>query len=270
MTGVNGDMSEQRRANPGPLAVFLGIIVLAAFWGCAGLIPQTLRHDTHMKPVLPEGRGDFTIDLVDSSTVFSKEGLLIRVRYLTDAELNERFPPLFDGRQVNPYTREEKDPELGYVLPRFTVFELTITNNTYAKVELDPARAVMISAGETYRYYDPGREGAVVLGGNSFTKYYKMELGTSGNEREINLERMGIIYKTVYHRGRPIFRGDTRSGLLVFDPLPEENDELLLSIREFVLSFDASDNPEETIDVEFRFDVDHQIVKVEENGQGEG
>lgn len=264
-------MSDQRPASLGPTLVLLGIVVLAASWGCAGLIPQELRHHMHMKALLPEGRGDFFIDLEDSSTVFSKEGLLIRVRYLDDAELNERFPPLFDGRQINPYTRQEKDPERGYVLPRFTVFELTITNNTYAKVELDPARAVMIADGETYRYYDPGREGAVVLGGNSFTKYYKMELGTSGNEREINLERMGIIYKTVYHRDRPIFRGDTRTGMLVFDPLPEETDELLLRIGEFVLAFDTSDNPEETIDVEFRFDVEQRVVKVvEENGQGEG
>ena len=83
MTRVNGNMSELRRANRGALVGLLGTILLAAFWGCAGLIPQELRQDTHMKPVLPEGRGDFTIDLVDSSTVFSKEGLLIRVRHMT-------------------------------------------------------------------------------------------------------------------------------------------------------------------------------------------
>ena len=93
-------------------------------------------------------------------------------------------------------------------------------------------------------------------------KYYKMELGTSGNEREVNLERMGTIYKTVYHRDRPIFKEDRRVGLLVFDPLPPENDELLLKFNEFVLSFDASGNPEETIDIEFRFKVDQGVVKV--------
>lgn len=251
----------QDRPTAKPIAGYLSLLAFAAAWGCAGLIPPELKYDVHMAPVLPEGRGDFTLDLEDSSTVFSKEGLLIRVRHLTDGELNERYPPLFDGRHVNPYTREEKDPERGYILPRFTVFQVTVANNTYAKVELDPAKAVMISAGEAYRYYDPGREGAVVLGGNSFTKYYKMELGTSGNEREINLERMGIIYKTVYHRDRPLFRGDTRTGLLVFDPLPEENDELLLRVEGFVLSFDASGNPEETIDVEFRFQVGQGVVK---------
>ena len=44
--------------------------------------------------------------------------------------------------------------------------------------------------------------------------------------------------------------------MLVFDPLLPENDEVLLTFHEFVLSFDASGNPEETIDVEFRFAVD--------------
>ncbi len=263
-------MSDHRPVRPGFCAV-LGILILAASWGCAGLIPPELVFDVHMGPILPEGRGDFSIDLEDSSTVFSKEGLLIKVRHMTDGELNDRYPPLFDGRQINPYTRGEKDPELGYILPRFTVFEVTITNNTYAKVELDPANVTMTSAGESYRYYDPGREGAVVLGGNSFTKYYKMELGTSGNEREINLERMGIIYKTVYHRGRPIFRGDRSTGFLVFDPLPEANEDLVLIFKDFILSFDASGNPEETVDVEFSFDVNQRVIEVAKSeGQGEG
>jgi hypothetical protein len=253
-------MSERRWMRRALALMALSLVALS--WGCAGLVPPELEYRVHMEPDLPEGRGDIYVDLEDSATVFSKEGLLIRVRHLTDEELNDRFPPLFDGRNVNPYTRDEKDPELGYVLPRFTVFEVSVTNNTYAKVELDPAKTVLESAGETYRYYDPGREGAVVLGGNSFSKYYKMELGTSGNEREVNLERMGIIYKTVYHRDRPIFRGDTRTGMIVFDPLPPENDHLTLKVNEFVLSFDASGNPEETIDVEFDFVVDQGVVDV--------
>ena len=241
------------------------VLILAALglvWGCGGLVPPELVYDLHVEPVLPEGRGDYTIDLEDSSMVFSKEGVLIKIRYLKDAELNKRFPPLYDGRHINPYTRSDIDPEKGYIPPRFTVFEVEIINLTYSKIEIDPAKAIMESSGETYRYYDPGREGAVVLGANSFTKYYKMELGTSGNEREINLERMGIIYKTVLHRGRPIFREDRQKGMLVFDPLLPENDELVLTFHDFVLSFDASGNPEETIDVEFRFEVDQGVKEV--------
>lgn len=244
-------------------AAAVGFLGMALICGCAGLIPPELKYQVRMEPVLPEGRGDLYVDLDDSSTVFSKEGLLIKVRYLTDDELNKRFPPLFDGRHVNPYTYGKKDPGKGFIPPRFTVFEVSVINNTYAKVEFDPAKATLSTdLGETYQYYDSGREGAVVLGGNSFTKYYKMELGISGNEREINLERMGTIYKTVYHRHRPVFKEDQRTGLLVFDPLPEDCKEVVLKISDFVLSFDASDNPEETLDIKFRFQVDQGVLKV--------
>ena len=249
--------------------VALSVAVLGLAWGCGGLVPQDMTYDLHMQPVLPEGRGDYTIDLDDSSTVFSKEGMLIKVRYLEDQELNERFPPKYDGRHINPYTRGDIDPDKGYIPPRFTVFEVEVINQTYSKIEFDPAKATMESGGETYRYYDPGREGAVVLGANNFTKYYKMELGNSGNDREINLERMGIIYKTVFHRGRPIFREDRQKGMLVFDPLLPENDEVLLTFHDFVLSFDASGNPEETIDVEFRFDVAQGILEMAKSGGAE-
>ena len=249
--------------------VALGVAGLGLAWGCGGLLPPELVYDLHVDPILPEGRGDYTIDLEDSAMVFSHEGLLIRVRHVQDPELNELFPPRYDGLHINPYTRAEIDSDLGYKPTRFTVFEVEIINVTYSKIEFDPAKAVMEAGGETYRYYDPGREGAVAFGGNNFTKYYKMELGTSGNEREINLERMGIIYKTIFHRGRPIFREDRQKGMLVFEPLLPENDELLLTFNEFVLSFDASGKPEETIDVEFRFKVDQGVREVDA-AQGAG
>ena len=235
--------------------------------GCAGLIPSEQKYNVHMDAILPEGRGDYYVDPDDSSTVFSKEGLLVKVRHLTDHELNERFPPLYDGRFVNPYSFEARDSEKGYVPPRFTVFDVEVINSTYSKVEFDPAKAIMVSAGETYRYYDPGREGAIILDGNSFGKYYRTELVTAGNEREIDLELMAIIFKTVHHRHRPIFNGDSRQGLLVFDPLPEENDEILLRFNEFVLSRDAAGNPDNMIDIDFHFGVTQGVAEVGQMGK---
>lgn len=242
----------------------LALLLAALAWGClGGLIPTKQKYVVEMKSVLPEGRGDYSIDPDDSSTVFSKEGLVIKVKPLTDDELNRRFPPLFDGRHVNPYTFDRKEVQTSYIPPRFTVFEVTVINNTYAKIEFDPAKAQMVTSdGQTYRYYDPGREGYLAEGGNSFSKYYRVELGISGYEKELALERMGVVYKSVYHRGRPIFKEDQRQGLLVFDPLPPDyqEGEVVLNFNQFVLSFDASGNPENTIDVEFRFQVKQAIV----------
>ena len=59
---------------------FLGVVAFGLVWSCGGLVPPQLEYDLHVMPVLPEGRGDYTIDPDDSSMVFSKEGLLIRVR----------------------------------------------------------------------------------------------------------------------------------------------------------------------------------------------
>ncbi|MEW6754295.1 MAG: hypothetical protein AB1505_25425 [Candidatus Latescibacterota bacterium] len=243
------------------------VLLAAAVSGCAGLIPPHLDYIVKLSPRLPEGDGSYSIDLADSSVTFSKEGAQIRLKHLTDDELDVMFPPLFDGRHINPYTHYQKDPRKGYVPPRFTVFQITVSNATYAKIEFDPGRAVLITdRGEEFLYYDAGREGANPLGGNSFTKYYKTELGISGNEKELSLERMGTVYKTIYHRGRPVFREDRRTGMLVFDALPENTRAVRLQIRDFVLSFDASDNPEDTVDVEFQFHVDRRIVEVPRKG----
>ena len=241
----------------------LALLAVGLLWGCAGLIPPKLGFQMHMEPLLPKGRGDYYIDLEDSSVVFSKEGALIKIKHVTDDELNQQFPPLFDGRHVNPYTHEKKDPDKGYIPPRFTVFHVTVINKTYAKIEFDPAKSVLITGtGESYRYYDPGRKGTNPLGGNTFSAYYRTELGISGYEKELSLERMGVVYKTVYHRHRPIFKESQFTGFLVFDPLPGGNQEILIQMNEFVLSFDASGNPENTVDVEFRFKVEQGVIKV--------
>ena len=235
--------------------------------GCAGLIPTQIRYQVHAEPVLPEGRGNVHIDIEDSSVVFSKEGAIIRVRLLSDDELNERFPRAMDGRFVNPYSYREEDPNLGYIPPRFTVFDVTVINETYAKILFDPAKAVLITdKREQFRYYDGGREAADLLGGNSFNRYYRLATGRSGNELKLNMERRGLINRTVYHRHRPVFKGDRLTGLLVFDPLTENTRQIHLVINEFAVAFDAHGNPEESVDVEFVFDIEQRIVEVVESG----
>ena len=241
------------------------LLILAAGFGCAGLIPEHRKYQVHAAPVLPEGRENIHVDLEDSSVVFSKEGAIIKVRLLSDDELNERFPEAMDGRFVNPYSYRDEDPNLGYVPARFTVFDVTVINETYAKILFDPAKAMLITdKREQFRYYDGGREAADLLGGNSFNRYYRLATGRSGNEVKLNMERRGLINRTVYHRGRPVFKGDRLTGLVVFAPLTENTRQIRLAINEFVFAFDAHGNPEESVDVEFVFDIEQRVVPVAE------
>lgn len=257
-------MSEIRRVATSTLALFL----IACAVGCAslaGLIPPDLEHRMYMEPLVPEGRGDYYVDYEDSSFVFSIEGALIKVKHLNDQELDAEFPPLWDGKHINPYTSGEADPELGYAPPVFTVFRVTVVNSTYSKIEFDPAKALVLTdEGERLTFYDASRGSNSP---NNFRKYYKVELGISGIEKNLALERMGTVYKTAYHRERPVFRGDEHSGLVAFDALPGEAREITLRISDFVLSFDANNNPEETVDCEFRFRVDQQIVEPVRDGE---
>ena len=116
------------------------------------------------------------------------------------------------------------DVDLGYVPPIFMVFDVTVVNKTYSKIEFDPAKTrITTDTGRTLRYYDPGRagEGVDPPGGNRFSTYYQTERGRSGIDKDINLERMGLIYKTAFHRFRPVFRGDERSGTLTLTNCPK-------------------------------------------------
>jgi hypothetical protein len=246
-------VSETRRTAIGAM-VLLSLVLLT---GCAGLIPPEFVHRMHMKPLVPEGRGDYYVDLEDSSLVFSVEGALIKVKHLDDQELDLDFPPLWDGKHINPYTSGDVNPDIGYTPPIFTVFRVTVTNSTYSKIEFDPAQAIVLTdVGERLTFYDASRGSDSP---NNFRKYYKVELGISGREKNLALERMGTVYKTAYHRARPVFRGDTHSGLVAFDPLSLDVREIILTFNDFVLSFDANNNPQETVDFEFRFSVDQQI-----------
>lgn len=243
------------------------LITISLLSGCAylaSLIPKEMHYEVSLTPVIPEGRGEYQLDPEDPKTViFSHEGMLVKIRPHIDAELDELYPPLFDGRHTNPYTTAELDIDLGYVPPIFFVFDVLVLNETYAKIEFDPAKTLLTTnTGRELRYYDPGRagEGVDVLGGNLFSTYYQTELGRSGQEKDINLERMGLVYKTAFHRMRPVFRGDKRSGKLAFDSLPKDATQIVLSVREFVLAFDASGNPERTIDFECRFDVQQGVI----------
>ena len=243
---------------------------IALVSGCAymsGLIPKEAYYEVSLTPKISQRDGAYRIDPDDSRTIeFSHEGMIVRIRPYTDSELNGMYPPLFDGRHTNPYTTDIYETDLGYVPPIFTVFDIEVINQTYAKIEFDPAKTLIkCDTGAELRYYDPGRagEGVDPLGGNKFSAFYQTERGRSGLDKDINLERMGMIYKTAFHRFRPVFRGDKRSGKLAFAILPKDVKSVTLSVREFILAFNPSGGAEDTIDFEVSFDVKQGIVNTE-------
>ena len=236
----------------------LGMAVLVV--SC--LTPIRSIYQVRLSPLPPvEG---YRIDPVDDSVIFSKEGLQIKVRYLSDEALNAEIP----GPE-NPFTyRNKVDSRLGYVPVRFTAFQVTVLNPTFDRVELYPEKVVLITdRGQVLNSYAVSRADAVGDPRN-FETYFLSRGVQSGNEQKMYLERMGIVRGMVYHRDSPIFKGKSYTGKIVFDPLPKHTKELRLVIEDFVLEFGIYDTPKTLLTMEFSFSVDQGVVEPTMVGAG--
>ena len=84
----------------------------------------------------------------DGVVSYHLEGSRLDVQYMTDAALNEMFPDDSKGGELstNPYTYGDwMDPNVGYVRNRFTVFNIAVYNYTYAKMQLDPLKVILLT-----------------------------------------------------------------------------------------------------------------------------
>lgn len=198
---------------------------------------------------------EYRIDPVDSTVVYTREGLQVRVRFLADAELAEEIP----GPR-NPYVYPRPyDPRLGYRPVQFTVFQVTVSNPTFPKVRLDPERILLrTDRGATLSPYAITRPEAKG-GADNFETYFLSKGVQTGNEQALYLERVGVVRETIYHRDSPVFKGNTYSGKIIFDPLPPETKRVALVISDFVLRFGVHDEPEEFLSMEFAFAVNQGI-----------
>ena len=182
------------------------------------------------------------------------EGLRIAVEHMTDHELNAMFPNESNQGQysINPYTYGDYvDPALGYVRTRFTVFRITVTNQDFARVAMQPLRSQLTTnrPGEALSAYG-------VLAGSAssnFESFYRALKGPSGNEDYRFNMRMGLVRTNNFSVGEQVFKGEQYSGFLVFDPLEDEVTDVDLHLRDFILKFNAFGKPLETIDVAFTF-----------------
>lgn len=231
-------------------SVIFFLIILAST-----CIPPLYNYDVNLIPVSGQGEGQGARVAIeeDSSITYNREGLRINIRYMSDKELNARYPRNSkDGEfSTNPFTYGNWiDPEPGYTPSRFTVFLVSIHNPVLPKVELDPSQVSLLTdREERFTYYGISKEESEL----NFEEYYIYLRGAGGNERYRFEERMGIVKEELYRSDRKIFKGQDYHGYIVFGPLHEDVKEVELRVEDFVIRFNEFDLPTEVIDVKFKF-----------------
>ena len=91
----------------------IGSLLILVCAGCALQRQPVLAYLVEAFPIQNEGNAEFYKDPVDSTFVWSEDGLQLKVRFLNDLMLDERFDPA-----VSPYTLTGwVDPNLGYTPP---------------------------------------------------------------------------------------------------------------------------------------------------------
>lgn len=236
------------------------------------LYPPEIRYSSYLVPTIPENDPAYSIDEDTGAAVYDIGGSSVMVDYMMENELNALFPgeSTHGIYSTNPYTYGNWiNPDLGYTPNRFTVFNTTIINRTFAKMKLDPTEAVLYTdLGETLHSYTVSVAAAKY--GKSFENYYKSILGQSGNEYYRYEMRLGMVRGRNYGLDEMIFRGDSYAGLITFDSLKPQVQRCTLVFTDVVYRFDAFNRPADTQTISFNWDrkID-KIVVTQEMRQAE-
>ena len=237
-----------------------GLVACATqiFTGCI-IFPPKIHYNSYLVPAGGSQQDASYTAETDGSVSYALEGLRIRVQFMSDAELNALLPEDSNRGDLstNPYTYGDWiDRDVGYTPNRFTVFKVSVFNQTFAKVQLDPLAAVLLTdRGETLHSYGIPSTSPH----NSFERYYRGLRGQSGNEFYRFEVRMGHVRSLNYAEDQPVFKGESYSGLIALDRLDPDVDKVRLELKDFTLKFDEYGTPLETIDV--RFDFSRKIEK---------
>jgi hypothetical protein len=244
-----------------PTALLLSVSA-ALISGCSHIRtlegPPEREYFIDVEPQLAEG-GEYYVDPIDSSVVWSQEGVQVKVKLWDDEMLDARFTP-----EYSPYTLSGVDVQgYDYTPPLWTTFEITVINRTRERVEFDPTQVVLRT--------DTGRKLRCRQGvGNWYDglEYYDYSYlkwsARDGNTRyHAQLDRDPIWERSEFKREKPVRKGSRYSGFITFPPLPEETESIVLDVDNFILAFDRFEvgfgNPVEFVDLEFRFDVEHGV-----------
>ncbi len=243
--------------------LFLFILLAVSLTGCDSVYRYVF---------LPPERFEYTLvpdkqvmeEMQDTSYYITKDGQAIgynakdwkiEVRYMSDYQLNTfEFPDESKNGELsgNPFTYGNWiDPSTNYTPKRFTVFKVTIYNYSGSKLNYDPeASIVQTDRGDFFHAYAREQKNAKY---QSIEEYYKIRKGASGVDEDIFETRMGIARRTMLYYGKPIYKGDTRDGLVVFDPIVPSVEELKFNIKNFVLEYDENNEPSKLKDIVFYF-----------------
>ncbi|MBQ38715.1 MAG: hypothetical protein CME04_20195 [Gemmatimonadaceae bacterium] len=231
----------------GAAALLLGV-------GCLSLTPIQAMHKVELEPGVTAS-GQYEVNPVDGSVSYVHEGLRLRVEHLSADMLDAQIPGV-----ENPYVYRHVDYDQGFVPQRFTIFQLTLSNPTFDKVLAEPQRCHLVTdRGKVLRPYALTRTSATGDPRN-FETYWLSRGVQSGNAQKIYLERMAVLRGAIFQPNSFVFKGNTYSGKLAFDPLPLDTEEVVLHLDRLVLEFGIYDIPKTQTDLEFRFAVDSRIV----------
>jgi len=198
----------------------------------------------------------YKIAIGSQSLVYDAKTWKFEIKYMSDYQLNNfEFPEDSKSGEFsgNPYTYGNwVDPETGLTPRRFTVFKVTIYNYTNSKINFDPEQVLLqTDRGDNFKAYAREKKNARNL---SIEEYYQKLKGTSGVDDDVFETRMGISRRTMHYYGKPIYKGDSRDGLIVFDPVVESVNKMKITIKNFVLAYDENNDPSEFTDLVFSFD----------------
>lgn len=246
------------------LVLLLPFLVVATGF----LTPPEIRYSSMLIPVAPEDDPDYTFDEETQAIIYDIGGSSVEVRFMTEEELNLIFPEESDDGvySTNPYTYGNWiDPDIGYTPVRFTTFEVVLLNRTFSRMKIDPVEAILLTdQGETLHSYTFSV--AAARYGNSFEDYYRTRRGMSGNEFYRYEMRLGMVRGRNYGLDEIIFRGDSYSGLITFNPLRDDVQRCQLQLNDIIYRFDAFDRPVDVTDAHFNFNrvVEREVITEEQ------
>jgi len=182
----------------------------------------------------------------DGSVTYEKGRFEVKLRPLSDAELNRQFAgESQEGeKSTNPYTYgdiEFKDKER----QRFVVFALSVKNYAYPKVRIDPAK-IVLRASNGREYWS--------LSEQQIDTYFRIyAVGYAGNVYIQYKNRLDLVKRTLF-RNEDIFSGQEAEGFVVFPVLHHDVRQIQAMIEDAFLRFDSRNEPVETLDIGYDFE----------------